>query len=390
MRSLCLVLLLAACASAASAQTPYEINAVLSLTGSGAAIGTAEAESLHLLETNVNKSGGVRGRPVAFVIQDDHSSPQIALQLATAILAKKPPIIIGTTLVAGCSAILPVIANGPVVYCLSAGMYPPKDSYMFSYGVPTKEGVRLHLKFFHDRGWKRVATIFTTDATGQDFERNLDAALALPENRDMTLIARERFNVTDVSVDAQISRIKAAAPQALIAWASGTPIGTVFHGMTDLDLAVPTATNGSNLNYNTMKQFANILPKELYFVNVPAIAPDAAPKGPLRAAAAAYFNTLKAAGVPPDAVHVIGWDPGTIVISALKAVGFDATPLQFKRYIANLHGYVGASGEYDFRDGSQRGLDGRSDIILRYDAKKQQFVAAQGASGAALQRGGSP
>jgi branched-chain amino acid transport system substrate-binding protein len=363
--------------ASAAAAAPFEVPAILSLTGSGSALATAEAEGLHLLADAVNKSGGVRGRPIAFTIQDDQSSPQIALQLASTILAKHPPIVIATTLVAGCSAILPLVTNGPVTYCLSSGMYPPKDSYMFAYGVPTKEANRLQIKFYHDRGWKRLAVIVTNDATGQDFERNLDAALALPENRDEVLVARERFGASDVSVNAQVATIKAGAPQALIVWATGTPLGTVFHAMTDLGLDVPTATNGSNLNYNTMKVFANILPRDLYFINVPGIVPDAVPPGPLRSAAAAYYNALKSAGVQPDSSHLVGWDPGTIIVSALKTLGFEATPAQYRQYIANLHGYYGASGEYDFRDGSQRGLDGRSDLVLRYDARKQQFVAVQ-------------
>lgn len=64
-----------------------------------------------------------------------------------------------------------------------------------------------------------------------------------------------------------------------------------------------------------------------------------------------------------------------MLVSALKALGFDATPAQYKTYIENLHGFYGGSGEYDFRDGSQRGLDGSSDLALRYDPSKAQFVA---------------
>jgi len=348
---------------------------IVSLTGSGSALGTAEGEALRLLAQLVDRNGGVRGRQIAFAIGDDQSSPQVALQLASATIAEHPALMIATTLVAGCNAILPLIANGPVTYCLSAGMDAPRDSYMFAYGVPTKIRVRLQVKFFRDRGWKRLAAIDTTDATGQDFDRNLDAALALPENRDIILVAHQRFAPTEVSVNAQLSTIKAAAPQALIAWATGTPVGTVFHGMVDLGLDLPTGTSGSNINYNLMKQYAGFLPKELYFINVPGAAPDVLPPGPLKTAASAYFNTLRAAGIPPDGTHVVGWDPGTIVVSALKALGFDATPAQYKAYIENLHGFYAGSGEYDFRDGSQRGLDGRSDIALRYDSAKAQFVA---------------
>jgi branched-chain amino acid transport system substrate-binding protein len=359
----------------AATPAPFEIPVIVSLTGSGAALGSAEAQSLRLLAESVNRSGGVRGRPIAFTVQDDQSSPQVAVQLANGVIAQHPPIVVATTLVSGCSAVLPLLANGPVTYCLSPGMYPPKDSYMFAYGAPTKNDIRMEIEFYHQHGWNRIAAIFTADATGQDFERNLDAALALPENRDVTVVARERFSTSDVSVGAQIASIKAAAPQAVIAWATGTPIGTIFHGLNDLGLDVPTITNAANLNYNVMRTFRQVLPKDLYFISYPGIAPDAVPPGPLRRAAAAYADALKSAGIPPDSNHLIAWDPGTVIVGALKALGLEATPAAYKQYIENLHGYFGACGEYDFRDGSQHGLDGRNDLVLRYDAVKEQFTA---------------
>jgi branched-chain amino acid transport system substrate-binding protein len=360
----------------AAPDTTFTIPVILSLTGSATASGTEEATALQLLADSVNKSGGVRGRQIAFEIHDDQSNAPVAVQLMSAIVAKNPPIVLGPTLTGGCNAVLALVqAHGPLTYCLSSGVYPPKGSYMFTQGVPTKEAVRLQIKFYRDRGWKRLAVIFTTDASGQDFERNFDAALALPENRGVTVVARERFGVADTSVSAQVAVIKAANPQAVIAWAVGTPFGTVLHAMVDNGLDIPTGSSGANLNYDTMKRFTAMLPTDLYFINVPGIAPDAVPPGALRTAAAAYFNTLKAAGLAADAGYLLSWDPAWVVIGMLKTVGLDATPVDYRTYLENLHGFYGASGVYDFRDGSQRGLDGRSDIVLRYDKTKGQFVA---------------
>lgn len=374
--ALAAVALLGAGTAGAAPQPPFTIPVILSLTGSATATGTEEASALRVLADSVNNGGGIHGRPIAFDVQDDQSNVPVAVQLMNAVKAKNPPIVLGPTLTGACNAVLALVqTNGPLTYCLSSGMYPPKDSYMFAQGVPTKETVRLQIKFYRDRGWKRLAVIFTNDATGQDFEHNLDAALALPENRDMTLVARERFGVADTSVSAEMAVIKAAQPQAMIAWAVGTPFGTVLHAMVDTGLDIPTGSSGANLNYDTMKRFSAILPSNLYFINVPGIAPDAVPPGPQRTAAAAYYNTLRAAGLQADAGYLLSWDPAVVVVGMLKAVGLDKTPADYKQYLENLHGYYGASGEYDFRDGSQRGLDGRSDIVLRYDRDKAQFVA---------------
>ena len=46
--------------------------------------------------------------------------------------------------------------------------------------------------------------ITSTDASGQDGERGVDAALADPANKDMTLVTREHYAAADLSVAAQI------------------------------------------------------------------------------------------------------------------------------------------------------------------------------------------
>ena len=50
----------------AQSKEPFEIDALLSMTGYFAFVGQGEARSLHVLETAVNKSGGIKGRPLKF------------------------------------------------------------------------------------------------------------------------------------------------------------------------------------------------------------------------------------------------------------------------------------------------------------------------------------
>ncbi len=75
---------------------PYEVYAILSLTGSAAFLGTKEQQALAILEGVVNKGGGIGGRPVRFVVQDDTSNPQTGVQIANALIAKNVPAIIGS------------------------------------------------------------------------------------------------------------------------------------------------------------------------------------------------------------------------------------------------------------------------------------------------------
>ncbi len=242
----------------------YDINVILSLTGPGAFLGKGEQQSLQFAEKAVNDAGGIQGRPLNFIFHDDQTNPQIAVQLATDVMAPKPAVILGSSLVATCRAMMPLMADGPVMYCFSPGIHPDAGSYVFTASVSTVDLADAAIRYFRMKGWKRFGLIFSTDASGQDAEKNIDALLQKPENKDIQVTSREHFNTTDVSVSAQIENIKAAKPQALIAWSTGAPIATVFRAIQQAGLDVPVATTDGNMTYAQMTQYKDFLPRQLY------------------------------------------------------------------------------------------------------------------------------
>ncbi len=372
-------------ASGASAADPFEINVILSLTGPGSFLGKNEGAAIALVEQNVNKAGGIAGRPIKFVVADDQSTPAVDVQLASALIAKNVPIILGPSLTAGCNAITALLkGDGPVLYCLTAGAHPEKGSYAFTYGVSTGELIAVNLRYFQDHGWKKVALITSTDASGQDGEAGVDAALARPAFKDMTLVAREHYGVTDQTVAAQIARIKASGAQAILAWGTGSPIGTVLRGISEIGLDVPVGVSASNLIYAEMKQFAAILPPGFMSAGLPCVALDSIPPGDLHNAVRDYVDSFKATGVHADVAQAIGWDPALITIGAFKKLGLNASAAALKAYLSQLHGFAGANGVYDFRDGSQRGLTAANGIMVRWDAPQDTWVAISKFGGAPL------
>src|SRR5690242_11203008 len=113
-------------ASLAGAADPYKIDVITSLTGGASFLGKGEQQAMQLLEKSVNKSGGINGQPVEFTFYDDQSSPQVAVQLGSQLKAKNPAVILGPSIVAMCNAAGPLMKDGPVMYCLSPGIHPPK------------------------------------------------------------------------------------------------------------------------------------------------------------------------------------------------------------------------------------------------------------------------
>jgi branched-chain amino acid transport system substrate-binding protein len=371
--------------SANSASQPYEIYAFTALTGSFAFIGSEEAKSLSAIEDVVNKNGGIKGRPIKFVIQDDQSNPQISAQLMGQAIAANASLVIGGGIVSTCnSAGALVREKGPVLYCLSAGVHPPSGSYVYSAGFSSADQIMVAVRYFRERGLRNIALITTTDATGQDADRTIDSILALPENRAVKAVAREHFAITDLNIAAQTARIKAAGATAVIAWVTGNPLGTVLHGFRDAGLDVPIVATAGNASYPVMHAFGSVLPSQMLFPGLFSLAPESAPNAQIAKAITQFQDEFKSLDIRPDGGYAITWDAAFIALAALQKDGDTATATQIRDYINGVRGWDGIIGRFDYHAYPQRGLGPESIPMLRWNATTSNFEAVSKAGGTPL------
>lgn len=365
-----------ATAAPAYAAEPYELNALVGVTGYTAFVGTEQMQALKALETYVNKTGGIRGRPLKFVFADDQSNPKVAVQLAQGLIAKNVPLILGPSGPDACAAITPlVVQNGPVLYCLSPTAQAQPGGFVFLTQFSGDSGMAVDVRYLRERGLRRIAFIGSTDATGQDAERALNAALARPENASVQIVTRQHFGPGDLSIAAQMAAIKAANPDGLIAWSAGTPAGTLFRGLHDAGIDLPTVTSAANLNPLFFKQYGQFAPPSLYFNAVPYYGAAIVTNAPTKTAQATLIRELAASGAKPDQIEISAWDPGMLVVEALRKLGPDATAAQLRAYLLELRGYVGVNGPYDFIRFPQRGLGENSALIVKWDTARGEAVA---------------
>ena len=383
--AICLALAAGLACGRAEAADPYRIDVILPLTGAGAFLGKGEQQSLQLAEKAVNASGGIRGRPLEFVFHDDQTSPQLGVQLANTVIANKPAVVLGSSLVAICRAMAPLMKNGPVHYCFSPGLHPDPGAYSFTASVSTHDLADAVVRYFRLKGWTRLAFMFSTDATGQEFEEGVKGILALPENKAMTVVAAEHFATSDVSVSAQIQNVKAANPQAFIAWSTGSPIATIFRGMVQAGLDVPMATTDGNMTYAQMKQYASFLPKQLYIPAGQFIMRDVSGQPPdVVKAHAEFYKAYDSIGERPDEPSELAWEPAMIIVHALRTLGPQATAAQLHDFLIHLKGYAGVDGVYDFEKVPQRGLDVSNAVITLWSDKAQTWEVVSKAGGTPL------
>lgn len=383
--TLALVVAFSGLSAAASAADPFEIYTMTEMTGSASFVSKNSVIALQAFEDRVNAAGGVDGRPVKFVIQDSESSPPVAVQLTNGLIAKNVNLILGASLASTCSAEQPLLKNGPLAFCLSNAVTPTPGSFMFAASVTTGNHVGAGMRFARLKGMRRVAAIVTTDTSGQNGEKAIYDALARPENKDMSLVDIEHFNPSDISVAAQIARIKTANPDLIVVWTTGTPAGTALRGLHEAGLdKIPVLISPGNATFAQMAQYASILPKELYFTLPAAMVQGESPYPAVRAQIKAVREGTIAAKGQVDITVTATWDAALIALSAYKKLGLNATPEQLRAYVANLRDFDGCAGRYDFVKYPQRGIGEESEYIGRWDSSKTNWIAVSKAGGLPL------
>lgn len=363
----------------------YTIHAIVSETGSASFLGTEEAAAFNALAKYVNSTGGIDGHQLAFSVSDNQSTASTSVSLASPLISQAPVLLVGSITATDKPVDDLASSSGPVVYDLSPGDHPAPGSYVYSSSNSTTNQTQAFINFAESKGWTKIGVITSTDSSGQDGWTNIQKAVA-NSNGAVTVSDHESFDPTAVSVTTQLSKIKASNPQALFIWTTGTPLGTVLSGMQQLGMdSLPTMTTNGNASYSEMQKLAGELPPSLYFPGAPFMAGPQNLTGQTKTEVQAFDSAIQAAGQKvPDEGDALAWDPGLILVSALRKLGTGATAAQIHQYIESLSSFAGINGTYNFTDKSipdNRGLTITSVYIAQWNKSQDDWTAVSGPSG---------
>lgn len=207
--------------SAAPAFAQLKIGATLSTSGPQASLGIPERATISLLPTTI---GGVS---VEYVVLDDASDTTRAVSNTHKLISESNvDLIIGSSTTPNTMAMLDTAATGttPVVTLASSArlIEPMDDKRRWVFKTPHSdslmaEGIAKHAAA---NGVKKLAFIGFNNALGETFWVEIEKAA---KKHGIEVVGRESFAPTDTSAVAQTLKLMAAAPDAVVVGASGTP-----------------------------------------------------------------------------------------------------------------------------------------------------------------------
>ena len=198
------------------AQTSGEaikIGAIVSVTGAGAGLGVPERNGLLLAEKDINAKGGIKGRPIKIIVEDDASNPDTALSKANdLIFGQKVQALLGPSLTASTVAVggvthankIPQIAFtgiGPAVErdrkCV-AHVLPPQRLNATALLEYAKSIKATKIGVLHDAGYGNVV---------------MAELKPLADKYGVKLVAVEKFEIGATDTTTQAAKVKAESPK---------------------------------------------------------------------------------------------------------------------------------------------------------------------------------
>ncbi len=345
-RTLLAALLLASFGAAAQSKDPIKIGAVLALTGPGAGLGQAERSGIQLAEKTINDKGGIKGRPLQILIEDDGSKADIAKSKAESLIFnEKVKAIIGPSLTASTGAVaavtnaqqipqLSITGLGPAIELTYKSLYHFMPSQqlnakaMLEYSTKALKAKKVAI--LHDSGYGQVvATALKEQAAAYGTE----------------FVAIEKFEVGASDVSTQAAKIRAANPEVLFIIAT-SPIPFRNARQMRIEQPIVSAIGSSAYQYvNGMGEFGHDivfpeflvgedpLPNQVDFVNLYKKANNALPKN----------------------YEAAGWDAVHVLARALEKVGPDAAPDALAKAIREP--YKGVLAAYNFAAPDMTGIE---------------------------------
>jgi branched-chain amino acid transport system substrate-binding protein len=365
---LCLMVVLVA--SVGYGAEAIKLGAFFDLTGTSAAIGTPTKLVAEMVVKKINDEGGINGRPLQLVIADDEGDPTKAAIIARKFTeSDKVTAIIGPTRTDTGMAAKPVVEQMKVPTFMTVGgdapVVVPPFRYTFKSPQRTSVAVQKTYSYLKKKGTQKVAIITAADGFGKDGKAALEK---LAPEFGITLVMAESFQATDKDMTAQLVKIKAAAPDAIICWTIGAAGAIVAKNVKQLAIKAPLF-QCHGLPDPVYVQLAgdasdgNIMPSTKLMVA--SQIPNSDPQKKVITEFIRLYNDVYHYDrqFPINTHSGYAWDAIYMVANAMKKAGTDNEKL--RDAIEQTKGYVGVSGTYTITPEDHNGLGIDSMVMVQ-------------------------
>jgi branched-chain amino acid transport system substrate-binding protein len=310
-------------AGAAAAQGTIKIGVTQPLTGAFAASGNYVAQGATIAADEINKAGGVLGRKIELVIEDNKSNPTEAVATAEKLIVKdKVPVMLGAWSSTLTLAVMPKLEEYKVpmlVETSSSGKITVSGNpYIFRISPTSEMEAKAFTPLFKKLGIKKADFLSTNNDFGLGAAKEFSEA-AKREGVEVGVMETMDPKATDFS--AQLAKIKGSAGDTLFVTTAVEQITLLLKQAKDQQLTARIiTTGGSNAPDQLIAQAGDAANGSYHLVFFTPWFPEAV-KNPNIAKKFVELWNDKKYDVGGLTEGFRGWDGVHTIVAAIKAAG---------------------------------------------------------------------
>lgn len=361
-----------------SQEGPIKIGAVLDITGAGASLGVPERQTLEMLAEQVNVDGGIDGREIELIIEDNQSTEDAAARAATKLIqTDQVDILLGASRTGPSLAMRPIAEQAQIpMISLAANIKIIEGSeWVFKTAQNDRVVIERIVEDMAAKGYQRIA--LARDASGYG-EGVAELFTELGEPEGIEVVTVESFAPDATDFTAQMVNIRNTQPDAVVIWGIPPAASLAQVAYRQLGLEAPVYQShgiGNQVFLETAGQSADGLLAPLGRMLVADQLPEDDPQKEVVTQFIADFEEKY--GETPSTFAGHAYDGFMIAVNALKEVGTD--PNELRDAIESVSDWPGVSGVFTMTPEDHSGLT--KDALVMVTVENGEWQLAEGSAG---------
>jgi len=354
----------------ASAADNIKIGSSLGLTGYGSLTDGHWRDGLELAIEAVNAKGGVLGRKLELIYEDNKSIPQQAVVVYRKMMSEDKVVAFGSGCISAgnfAAASFVTKAKLPMFLCSILPQQPDEQKWAFSFLPPPKFEIDSRYEYLKNKtDIRKVGVLGDPSPYGMLMRK---FALDDAKNFGLEVVANESYQQDDADFSVQIGRINAAGGGAIIMIGQGNAVITVSKNIKSLGLNKMLLLGSINerellLEAGQVLGEQYLFPSPMIQVAIDDLNLITDPKA--RTAAEAFITPLKAKfGNKVDSSQTSrAWDSLLMMAQAMQAAK-TTEGTAVRDAFEKIGTYVGAGATYEFSATQHVGIT-RNPYLIAY------------------------
>ena len=345
------------------AAEPIKIGVPLPLSGMVAFAGLPCKNTMEMVSEDVNKAGGINGRPIEIVYIDTEAKPDVAIRGVKRLIRKDKVTAIVGLLASWCAMpSLPIIEKHKVPTVLisaSSKLVEPVKKWVFKIPASDTIVVAKVLDHMKAQGIKRIAVISGQDDYSDGGHRSL---VAQAPDYGINIVFDERFAGDESDLTPLINKIKKTNAQATVSWSTKRTPSIVAINYRQLGVDIPLylghAALGQPFLDTAGKSAEGVLVASMKFAGAEEL-PDSDPQ---KKVALDYRTAYKKKyGKETNQFAGGAFDGLNILVAALRKAGTNNQKL--RNALEQTKGFVGTQGTFTYSPDDHGGLSKDSMVM---------------------------